>query len=62
MIEIALLGGRTDAQKEALYGDIRQRLATIGFPPENAIIYLIENSAIDWSFGLQGSVKTVLGL
>ena len=58
----ALLGGRTDAQKEALYADMRARLGSIGFPPENAIIFLIENAAIDWSFGPQGSVKTVLGL
>ena len=62
IIEIALLGGRTDAQKEALYKDVRQRLRGIGFDPANSIIYLIENQAIDWSFSEAGSVKSVLGL
>lgn len=62
VIEIALLGGRTEDQKEALYHAIRQRLNKIGFAPENAIIYLIENASIDWSFGPQGSVKKVLGI
>ncbi|MEM7490700.1 MAG: tautomerase family protein [Pseudomonadota bacterium] len=62
VIEIALLGGRTAAQKEALYRDVRQRLAEIGFDPANSIIFLVENDAIDWSFSAAGSVKTVLGL
>ncbi len=62
VIEIALLSGRSDAQKEELYRDIRRRLREIGFPPENSIIFLIENRPIDWSFSEAGSVKTVLGL
>ena len=62
VIEIALLAGRRDEQKEALYRDVRRRMGEIGFAPENSIIFLIENSAIDWSFGPAGSVKTVLGL
>ncbi len=62
VIEIALLEGRTDAQKEALFKDVRARLDTIGFDAKNSIIYLIENKAIDWSFSPAGSVKSVLGL
>lgn len=62
VIEIALLGGRTDAQKEALYTYIRERLDQIGFPPNNSIVFLIENNPIDWSFSRAGSVKSVLGL
>lgn len=61
-IEIALLGGRSDQQKEGFYKDFRQRLAKLNFEPNNAIIFLIENHAIDWSFSDAGSVKTVLGL
>ncbi len=62
IIEIALLAGRTDDQKEALYRDIRDRLQGIGFPPDNSIVFLIENRPIDWSFSSAGSVKSVLGL
>ncbi|MEM7643437.1 MAG: tautomerase family protein [Pseudomonadota bacterium] len=62
VIEIALLGGRTDQQKEALYKDVRRRLKEIEFDPANSIIFLIENDAIDWSFSQAGSVKSVLGL
>lgn len=62
IIEIALLGGRTDDQKEALYRDIRQRLGDIGLKPDNSIIYLLENQPIDWSFSSAGSVKSVLQL
>ncbi|QFT34618.1 tautomerase family protein [Roseibium porphyridii] len=62
IIEIALLGGRTDDQKEALYRDVRQRLGDIGLKPDNSIIYLLENQPIDWSFSSAGSVKSVLQL
>lgn len=62
IIDITLLGGRAEAQKEAFYDDLRNRLGQIGFPPDNAIIYLTENAPIDWSFSQAGSVKTVLGL
>jgi hypothetical protein len=62
VIEIALLAGRTDGQKEALYRDLRNRLRGIGFDPNNSIIFLIENRPIDWSFSDAGSVKSVLGL
>jgi len=62
VMEIALLGGRNDEQKEALYADVRRRLGTIGFEPRNSIMFLIENRPIDWSFSDAGSVKSVLGL
>ena len=62
IIEITLLSGRSDEQKETLYKDIRNRLRKINFPPENSIIFLIENKPIDWSFSDAGSVKSVLGL
>ncbi len=62
VIEIALLAGRSDEQKEALYKDIRRRLRGIDFDPRNSIVFLIENRPIDWSFSEAGSVKSVLGL
>ncbi|MEM6677293.1 MAG: tautomerase family protein [Pseudomonadota bacterium] len=62
IIEIALLAGRSDAQKEALFKDLRARLREVGFEPANSIIFLLENRPIDWSFSEEGSVKAVLGL
>jgi virulence-associated protein VapD len=62
VIEITLLAGRSDAQKESLYKDVRRRLAEIGFNQANSIIFLTENNPIDWSFSEAGSVKSVLGL
>ncbi len=62
IIEIALLSGRTETQKEALFKDIRKRLKAIGFEPKNSIVFLLENGPSDWSFSPKGSVKSVLGL
>ena len=62
IIEMALLAGRSDDQKEALYKDLRHRLRGIGLDPNNSIMFLIENKPIDWSFSSAGSVKSVLGL
>lgn len=62
VIEIALLAGRSDDQKEALYKDLRHGLRGIGLDPNNSIVFLIENGPIDWSFSGAGSVKSVLGL
>jgi hypothetical protein len=61
-VEIALLAGRSDDQKEVLYSDIRRRLREIDFNSNNSIIFLIENKAVDWSFSQAGSVKSVLRL
>lgn len=62
IIEIALLAGRSDDEKEALFKDVRRRLGEIGFDPANSIMFLIENNPIDWSFSEDGSVKSVLGI
>ncbi len=62
VIEIALLDGRSDEQKEALFSDVRYRLSNIDLNPDNSIIYLVENNPIDWSFSAVGSVKSVLNL
>lgn len=62
IIEIALLAGRSDKQKEALYKQVRSRLDDMGFDASNSIMFLIENKPIDWSFSRAGSVKSVLGL
>ena len=62
VIEIALLAGRSDGQKEALYAAVRAGLGRIGFEPANSIMFLAENNPIDWSFSPAGSVKSVLGL
>ncbi len=62
VIEIALLAGRSDEQKEELFKDVRRRLRGVGFNPANSIIFLIENRPIDWSFSEAGSVQSVLNL
>ena len=62
VMEITLLRGRDDVQKERLFTDVRSRLQRIGFEPANSIMFLLENGPIDWSFSEAGSVKTVLGL
>ncbi|MEM9230560.1 MAG: tautomerase family protein [Pseudomonadota bacterium] len=61
VIEIALLEGRTDTQKEHLFKDVRRRLDTIGFDAKNSIMFLMENNPVDWSFSPAGSVKSILG-
>ncbi len=62
VVEVALLSGRTEAQKEDFYADFRVRLQRIGFEPRNSIVFLLENSALDWSFSPEGSVRKQLGL
>ena len=59
--EVTFLAGRTDAQKEMLYRDFRARLSKLGVEPNNSIVFLVENTAIDWSFSPAGSVKSVIG-
>jgi len=62
VIEITLLSGRADDQKEALYFDCRKRLEKLGVNGSDVIVYLVENRAIDWSFGPEGSVQKVRSL
>lgn len=62
VMEITLLSGRTDSQKEALYSDCRNRLERLGINGSDVIVYLVENSAVDWSFGPVGSVQKVRSL
>lgn len=62
VVEVTLLAGRSEDQKEALYQDFRNRAHRTGFDPANIIIFLVENSAVDWSFSSAGSVKSVLDL
>ena len=60
IIEIALLGGRSDMQKAELYKDMRERLDRIGIDARRSIMFLLENQPIDWSFSPEGSVQSVL--
>lgn len=60
VVEILLLIGRSHDQKENLYKEIRRRIAKTDARPEDAIIYLIENREIDWSFSSAGSVRSVI--
>lgn len=62
VVEIVLLAGRSDAQKEDLYKSFRKGLSALGVEPNNSIMFLVENGPADWSFSDAGSVKTVLGL
>lgn len=62
IIEIVLLAGRTDTQKDALYTDFRARLAPLGVDPNDTIMFLVENGPADFSFSPNGSVKSVLDL
>lgn len=51
VIEIALLGGRTDGQKRALYQRVVELASEAGFRTDDIMIALSENAAIDWSIG-----------
>jgi hypothetical protein len=51
VIEIIFLSGRTDAQKRRLYSDLAPRATGIGFTPDDLVVGLVENGAIDWSLG-----------
>lgn len=62
VVEIALLAGRTEAQKDAFFASTNAGFEKIGFPPENAILFLQENDAVNCAFSPEGSVKKVLGL
>lgn len=51
IVEITFLGGRSDGQKRALYARVVALAAGAGFAPDDVMIALTENAAIDWSLG-----------
>jgi hypothetical protein len=51
IVEIPLLGGRTDDQKRALYRVACEKAVAVGFRADDLMIALIENSRVDWSLG-----------
>src|SRR5438067_9542640 len=51
-VHITLRGGRTDAQKRALYARIAELASErAGVEPRDLLVVLSENELIDWSFG-----------
>lgn len=45
--------GRTDAQKQALYAALAEKLEhAAGVRPEDLVVSVTENTRADWSFGL----------
>ena len=52
VVRITLRRGRTDAVKRALYQAVASGAAeAAGARPEDVLVVLVENDAIDWSFG-----------
>jgi 4-oxalocrotonate tautomerase len=52
IVQITLSGGRTLAQKRALYRRIAENLARLGVRREDVLINLVEVAKENWSFGL----------
>lgn len=52
IVETTLLAGRTHAQKTAFYREAVQAAAQAGFRPDDILLALTENTAMDWSLGL----------
>jgi 4-oxalocrotonate tautomerase len=50
-IQVFLKAGRTADMKKAFYKKLCARLSEMGRRPEDVFITLVENEAIDWSFG-----------
>lgn len=51
-VQIFLSAGRSDAMKRSLYAAIAGNLAANpGLRPQDAMITLVENTRVDWSFG-----------
>jgi hypothetical protein len=51
-VQIFLSAGRSDAIKRSLYAAIAGNLAANpGLRPQDAMITLVENTRVDWSFG-----------
>jgi len=52
LVQITLRSGRSDDKKRALYRTIVENLqARAGVRKEDVVVTLVENEAIDWSFG-----------
>jgi phenylpyruvate tautomerase PptA (4-oxalocrotonate tautomerase family) len=51
LVEVALRSGRTGNQKRAFYAAIAEGAARHLFRADDLMIALMENEAVDWSFG-----------
>lgn len=52
--------GRTREQKQAMYARMSEKLKSIGIPPTDLIISVVENKKEDWSFG-EGKAQFLIG-
>lgn len=52
LVDITLLAGRSHAQKQAFYRHAVDAAERSGFRPDDILVSLAENSAMDWSLGL----------
>lgn len=51
IIDITLLAGRSNAQKQAFYRHAADAAERNGFRPDDLLMSLAENTAMDWSLG-----------
>jgi phenylpyruvate tautomerase PptA (4-oxalocrotonate tautomerase family) len=51
LIEVTCKKGRSDDKKRAFYAGLAAALEPLGVRPDDLIVVLTENDAIDWSFG-----------
>lgn len=51
VVEILFLTGRSNDQKRALYRRVTDLAVASGFKPDDIMITLTENAAIDWTVG-----------
>lgn len=51
IVEITLLGGRSDDQKRALYRCVTDLAVVAGFKADDIMMALTENAATDWTLG-----------
>jgi len=52
--------GRTREQKQSMYARMSEKLKSIGIPPTDLIISVVENKKEDWSFG-EGKAQFLTG-
>lgn len=52
--------GRTREQKQLMYARMSEKLKSIGIPPTDLIISVVENKKEDWSFG-EGKAQFLTG-